>query len=48
MIDVVMCIRRKAEVSAEEFHRYWLEEHGERVRQRAAAAPTTASTASPW
>ena len=36
MIDVVMCIRRKADVTPEEFRRYWLEEHGERVKQRAA------------
>ena len=36
MIDVVMCIRRKPDVDADEFHRYWLAEHGERVKRAAA------------
>lgn len=35
MIDVVMCIPRRDDVSPEEFRRYWLEEHGEKVRQHA-------------
>ena len=32
MIKLVFCINRKPEVSAEEFHRYWLEDHGPLVR----------------
>ena len=36
MIKLVFCLRRRADVSEEEFHRYWLEEHGPLVRQRAA------------
>lgn len=37
MVKLVYCIRRRAELSAEEFHRYWLEEHGPRVRRHARA-----------
>lgn len=36
MIDVVMCIRRHPDVTPEEFHRYWREEHGELVKRSAA------------
>ena len=36
MIDVVMCIRRRADLDPEEFRRYWLTEHGERVKRAAA------------
>ena len=31
MIDVVLCIRRRADVSAAEFHRYWREDHARLV-----------------
>jgi hypothetical protein len=37
MIKLVYCIRKAAEISAEEFHRYWLEDHGPRVRGHAVA-----------
>jgi EthD domain len=36
MIKLVYCIRRKADISAEDFHRYWLDEHGPKVRAVAA------------
>ncbi|MAE95830.1 MAG: hypothetical protein CL910_14330 [Deltaproteobacteria bacterium] len=32
MIKLVYCVRRRADVPAPEFHRYWLEEHGPLVR----------------
>jgi hypothetical protein len=32
VIKLVYCVRRRADVPAEEFHRYWLEEHGPLVR----------------
>jgi hypothetical protein len=32
MIKLVYCIRRRPDVSAEDFHRYWLKEHGPKVR----------------
>ncbi len=28
MVKLVYCLRKKAEVSQEEFHRYWREDHG--------------------
>ncbi len=37
MIKLVYCIRKRTDISAEEFHRYWLEEHGPRVRGHAKA-----------
>ncbi len=37
MIKVVMCMRRRPEMPAEEFHRYWREEHGPLVRSLAGA-----------
>lgn len=37
MIKLVYCIRRRADLSEAEFHRYWLEEHGPRVRGHAKA-----------
>lgn len=37
MIKLVYCIVKAAELSQAEFHRYWLEEHGPRVRGHAAA-----------
>jgi uncharacterized protein (TIGR02118 family) len=35
MIKLTFCLRRKADVSAEEFYRYWKDEHGPLVRDRA-------------
>ena len=32
MIKLVYCIRRREDVSAEEFYRYWLEEHAPLVK----------------
>ncbi len=37
MIKLVYCIRKRADISEAEFHRYWLEEHGPRVRGHAKA-----------
>ena len=37
MIKLVFCVRRREDVSEEEFHRYWLEVHGPLVRERAEA-----------
>ena len=37
MVKLVYCIRKSGNVSQEEFHRYWLEDHGARVRKHAAA-----------
>jgi uncharacterized protein (TIGR02118 family) len=37
MVKLVYCIRRREDVSPEEFHRYWLEEHGPLVRSVAGA-----------
>ena len=28
MVKLIFCLRRREDVSEEEFHRYWLEEHG--------------------
>lgn len=36
MIKLTFCLRRRPDLSAEEFYRYWKEEHGPLVRQRAA------------
>jgi len=33
VIKLVYCVRKRADVSDEEFHRYWLEEHGPLVRR---------------
>ena len=35
MIDVVLCIRRRADVDEEEFHRYWREDHAKLVASHA-------------
>jgi uncharacterized protein (TIGR02118 family) len=35
MIKLVFCLRRREDLSREEFHRYWLEEHGPLVRSHA-------------
>ncbi|MBI5614652.1 MAG: EthD domain-containing protein [Gammaproteobacteria bacterium] len=37
MIKLVYCLRKRADVSAGDFHRYWLETHGPLVRGFAAA-----------
>lgn len=37
MIKLVYCITRRADVSPEEFYRYWLDEHGPKVRSVAKA-----------
>ena len=37
MIKLTFCLRRRPDLSAEEFHRYWRDEHGPLVRARAAA-----------
>ena len=37
MIKLVYCLRRRNDVPSEEFRRYWLEEHGPRVRGFAEA-----------
>jgi EthD domain len=41
MIKLVYCIKRKASVSPEEFYRYWLEDHGPKVKAVAAAIGAT-------
>lgn len=37
MMTIVFCLRRKPGMSAAEFHRYWRDEHGPLVRDRAEA-----------
>ena len=37
MVKLVFCLRRRAELSREEFQRYWRETHAPLVRERAAA-----------
>ena len=37
MIKLVFCVRKRADVSDDEFHKYWLEEHGPLVRRYADA-----------
>ena len=37
MIKLVYCVTRREDVSPEEFYRYWLEEHGPKVRSVAKA-----------
>lgn len=37
MIKLVYCIVRRPGIDEKEFHRYWLEEHGPRVRRHAEA-----------
>lgn len=36
MIKLTFCLRRRPDLSLEEFHRYWREEHGPLVADRAA------------
>ena len=35
MIKLVYCVKRRNDISPEEFHRYWLEEHGVLVKRLA-------------
>jgi uncharacterized protein (TIGR02118 family) len=37
MVKLVYCVRRRADVAEDEFHRYWLHEHGPLVRSVADA-----------
>jgi uncharacterized protein (TIGR02118 family) len=37
MVKLVYCLRRRADVPPEAFHRYWLEVHGPKVKSVAAA-----------
>lgn len=37
MVKLVYCVRRRADLPPDEFHRYWLEVHGPKVRSVAAA-----------
>ena len=37
MVKLVYCIRRREDVPPDEFHRYWLEDHGPLVRSVAGA-----------
>jgi len=37
MIKLVYCIKKREDISQSEFHRYWLDEHGPRVRRHASA-----------
>ena len=36
MVKLTFCLRRRPDLSPEEFRRYWLETHGPLVRERAA------------
>src|ERR1700734_2839387 len=37
MVKLVYCVRRREDVAEDEFHRYWLDEHGPLVRSVADA-----------
>ena len=37
MFKLVYCLARRVDVAPERFHRYWLEQHGPKVRERRAA-----------
>ena len=37
MVKLVYCLRRRADVSLEEFYRYWLNTHGPKVKSMAEA-----------
>lgn len=37
MVKLVYCVRRRADVSPEEFYRYWLNTHGPKVKSVAEA-----------
>jgi uncharacterized protein (TIGR02118 family) len=36
MVKLIFCLRRRVDVSEEEFHRYWRQEHGPLVARHAA------------
>jgi len=40
MIKLVFCVRRRPELTREEFQRYWLHEHGPLVRSLREAQPS--------
>ena len=37
MIKLAFCLRRRSELTAADFHQYWLTQHAELVKQHAAA-----------
>ena len=37
MVKLVYCLRRRADISLEEFYRYWLNTHGPKVKSMAEA-----------
>jgi uncharacterized protein (TIGR02118 family) len=37
MIKLIYCLRRRADISLEEFYRYWLDTHGPKVKSMAEA-----------
>ena len=37
MIKLVYCLRRRADISLDEFYRYWLDIHGPKVKEMAEA-----------
>ena len=37
MVKLVYCVRRRADISPEEFYRYWLDTHGPKVKNAAEA-----------
>ena len=44
MIDVVLCIRRRADIDEAEFHRYWREDHAKLVASYAPLLGATSYT----
>ena len=52
MVKLVYCVRRRDDVDAHDFHRYWLENHGPLVRGVADALRAVklrnASTRTSW
>ena len=36
MVKLIFCLRRRADISEEEFHRYWRDEHGPLVARHAS------------
>jgi uncharacterized protein (TIGR02118 family) len=37
MVKLIFCLRRRSDISEEEFHRYWRDEHGPLVARHASA-----------
>jgi uncharacterized protein (TIGR02118 family) len=37
MVKLIFCLRRRDDISEEEFHRYWRDEHGPLVARHASA-----------